>query len=332
MNTFTHATPLTIEEVKAQARRLMTAMGGKDVITHTQALELVAKSHAFQSWGELRSVIAPHSARATTDIDGHFTFCQSDLCFHLYAQTYGLKRRQDHSEMEHETYRREVEHVVYRALFRASPSDIYTTEVWRWILDIISQHPTHGKIAKDLAQTAFTAMIADRASVRAQQTKNLDYDYVMGALDKFTSVRKIEASDPITEKDLASGHAVCFTTRPERVWERIKTHVAYKVDLIINRDDQQWARRAGISGYCAHEFINPAALLYGISRNPCGPTSACEFIIFVRASDLNRIEIPIPTAHDMKIRGIRMVIIVDESGLHYIDRSPIPSINRLIMT
>ena len=46
--------PATVQEIKAQAGRLRDLMGGT-ALTHTQALEMVAKIHGFPTWGHLNS-------------------------------------------------------------------------------------------------------------------------------------------------------------------------------------------------------------------------------------------------------------------------------------
>lgn len=70
---------LTIDELKSQARRLRDAMAGKgNPLTHSAALELVAKSHGVRDW----NTIAAQAAKADNDerapvavgatVEGHY--------------------------------------------------------------------------------------------------------------------------------------------------------------------------------------------------------------------------------------------------------------------
>ena len=50
---------LTIDELKSQARRLRDAMaGGGTPVTHSAALELVAKSHGVRDWNTMSALAA----------------------------------------------------------------------------------------------------------------------------------------------------------------------------------------------------------------------------------------------------------------------------------
>ena len=50
---------LTIDELKSQARRLRDAMAGSGTpVTHSAALELVAKSHGLRDWNTLSALAA----------------------------------------------------------------------------------------------------------------------------------------------------------------------------------------------------------------------------------------------------------------------------------
>ena len=50
---------LTIDELKSQARRLRDAMsGGGTPVTHSAALELVAKSHGARDWNTISALAA----------------------------------------------------------------------------------------------------------------------------------------------------------------------------------------------------------------------------------------------------------------------------------
>lgn len=60
---FPEGTPLSLDIAKAQAKRLRTALLNAsfptDKLVHSQALELIAKTHGFESWGHLDASVGP---------------------------------------------------------------------------------------------------------------------------------------------------------------------------------------------------------------------------------------------------------------------------------
>ena len=60
MHTEVTGYPDSVATAKAQAKRLMAAMGGKVEITHSQALELVAKLHGANTWAEMSANLNDH--------------------------------------------------------------------------------------------------------------------------------------------------------------------------------------------------------------------------------------------------------------------------------
>lgn len=63
---FPEGTPLSLDIAKAQAKRLRTALLNAsfptDKLVHSQALELIAKTHGFESWGHLEASVGPSAS------------------------------------------------------------------------------------------------------------------------------------------------------------------------------------------------------------------------------------------------------------------------------
>lgn len=65
--------PATVQDLKAQAGRLRKALEGSSALTHAQALEMAARMHGYDTWGELKAqlyAMEPKSDLGDDPVDG----------------------------------------------------------------------------------------------------------------------------------------------------------------------------------------------------------------------------------------------------------------------
>ena len=222
MHTEVTGYPDCVATAKAQAKRLMTAMGGKRQLSHSQALEMIAGIHGKKSWAEMSAGFSTANVPALAsapDQPGHAMprfrlplFTAND--FIVFAERTFIQERV-------------IWEVVERSVLCVSPLGIISTGAcglfesnYAEMSGPITSHDPHPFLTPEKIRSVFKDMIST-ADARYDRDINAPSRSGMAALDSIISdVRKnCPEARVLHEKpmDIDMLHSIAITSSPRKM-------------------------------------------------------------------------------------------------------------------
>lgn len=214
--------PDSVATAKAQANRLMTAMGGKRQLSHSQALEMIAGIHGKKSWAEMSAGFSSASAPALTTIPDQPGHAMSRFRLPLFTAN-------DFIMFAERTFTQErvIWEVIERSVLCVSPLGIISTGAcglfesnYAEISGPITSYDPHPFLTPEKIRSIFKDMIST-ADARYDRDINAPSRLGMAALDSIISdVRKnCPEARVLHEKpmDIDMLHSIAITASPRKM-------------------------------------------------------------------------------------------------------------------
>lgn len=290
--------PLSVDAAKTQARRLAKAVGNGT--SHSQALEIVAKTHGFRSWGEMSGLLASETPVKRDDpkpvISDSLLFFLEDLIVNM--QGMGPDERDDDEAVW------ERRHIIQTCFHKLSPTGLSNMFLWRHILSEIADFTKNDQGVMDVATQAYAKMIKAYTHAQVYVPSMPSPDYARSVLQHFQQHPRLPTHGPLTPALLGKAHAFACVSDRDALHAKLVDGGNEVVDFGPRFDPYYLMDLLGVDAY-GKNFINPLqALLRCAGRRARFGFEEAVFLI--------------PSAELSKVSGDLLLAMVRSLGVYVV--------------